>query len=55
MSAVVRGVTCLVFKSSRAIEVDAWDVNPHSLQKLQEVIAAEGIEHIDVQQRDLKC
>ncbi|UUS57882.1 MULTISPECIES: SAM-dependent methyltransferase TehB [unclassified Acinetobacter] len=41
--------------SEQRFEVDAWDVNPHSLHKLQEVIAAEGIENIHVQQRDLNA
>lgn len=37
----------------QGFEVDAWDVNPQSLQKLQQIIDAEGIQNIHVQQRDL--
>jgi tellurite methyltransferase len=44
-----------LYLSQHGFEVDAWDVNPHSLQKLQEVIAAEGIKNIHVQQRDLNA
>ena len=39
--------------SQHNFEVDAWDVNASSLQKLQQIIATEGIENIQVQQRDL--
>ncbi|MEG0198546.1 MAG: SAM-dependent methyltransferase TehB, partial [Acinetobacter sp.] len=39
--------------SQHSFEVDAWDVNANSLQKLQQIIDAEGIQNIYVQQRDL--
>ena len=39
----------------QGFEVDAWDVNPNSLQKLQQIIDAEGIQNIHVQQRDLNA
>jgi len=39
--------------SQHSFEVDAWDVNVSSLQKLQQIIDAEGIQNIYVQQRDL--
>ncbi|MCY1161095.1 putative S-adenosyl-L-methionine-dependent methyltransferase TehB [compost metagenome] len=39
--------------SQHSFEVDAWDVNANSLQKLQQIIDAEGIQKIYVQQRDL--
>ncbi|WP_445345423.1 SAM-dependent methyltransferase TehB [Acinetobacter bohemicus] len=41
--------------SQHSFEVDAWDVNPSSLQKLQQIIDAEGIQKIHVQQRDLNA
>lgn len=41
--------------SQQGFEVDAWDVNPSSLQKLQQIIDAEGIQKIHVQQRDLNA
>ena len=41
--------------SQHSFEVDAWDVNASSLQKLQQIIATEGIENIQVQQRDLNA
>ena len=41
--------------SQHSFEVDAWDVNPQSLQKLQQIIDAEGIQKIHVQQRDLNA
>ena len=41
--------------SQHNFEVDAWDVNASSLQKLQQIIATEGIENIQVQQRDLNA
>ncbi|OTG84429.1 tellurite resistance methyltransferase TehB [Acinetobacter sp. ANC 5054] len=44
-----------LYLNQQGYQVDAWDVNPRSLQKLQEIISAEGIEHIDVQQRDLNA
>ena len=39
----------------QGFEVDAWDVNPNSLQKLQQIIDAEGIQNIYLQQRDLNA
>ena len=39
--------------SQHSFEVDAWDVNASSLQKLQQIIDAEGIHNIHLQQRDL--
>lgn len=44
-----------LYLNQQGYQVDAWDVNPRGLQKLQEIITAEGIEHIDVQQRDLNA
>ena len=41
--------------SQHSFEVDAWDVNSNSLQKLQQIIDAEGIQKIHVQQRDLNA
>ena len=41
--------------SQHSFEVDAWDVNANSLQKLQQIIDAEGIQKIHVQQRDLNA
>ena len=41
--------------SQHNFEVDAWDVNASSLQKLQQIIATEGIANIQVQQRDLNA
>ncbi|MNG48161.1 putative S-adenosyl-L-methionine-dependent methyltransferase TehB [compost metagenome] len=41
--------------SQHSFEVDAWDVNRSSLQKLQQIIDAEGIQKIHVQQRDLNA
>lgn len=41
--------------SQHSFEVDAWDVNPQSLQKLQQIIDVEGIQNIHVQQRDLNA
>jgi 2-polyprenyl-3-methyl-5-hydroxy-6-metoxy-1,4-benzoquinol methylase len=42
-----------LYLSQQGFEVDAWDVNPQSLQKLQQIIDAEGIQKIHVKQRDL--
>ena len=39
----------------QGFEVDTWDVNPNSLQKLQQIIDAEGIQNIHLQQRDLNA
>ena len=39
----------------QGFEVDAWDVNASSLQKLQQIIDAEGIQNIHLQQRDLNA
>ncbi len=44
-----------LYLSQHGFEVDAWDVNPSSLQKLEQIIVAEGIEKIHVQQRDLNA
>ena len=41
--------------SQHSFEVDAWDVNASSLQKLQQIIDAEGIHKIHLQQRDLNA
>ena len=41
--------------SQHSFEVDAWDVNASSLQKLQQIIDAEGIHNIHLQQRDLNA
>lgn len=41
--------------SQHSFEVDAWDVNANSLQKLQQIIDAEGIQNIHIQQRDLNA
>lgn len=44
-----------LYLSQNGFEVEAWDVNATSLHKLQQVIAAEGIEQIQVQQCDLNA
>ncbi|KAB0628357.1 SAM-dependent methyltransferase TehB [Acinetobacter gandensis] len=44
-----------LYLNQQGYQVDAWDVNPLSLQNLHEIITAESIEHIDVQQRDLNA
>ena len=44
-----------LYLNQQGYQVDAWDVNPRSLQKLHEIITAESIDHIDVQQRDLNA
>lgn len=44
-----------LYLNQQGYQVDAWDVNPLSLQKLHEIITAESIDHIDVQQRDLNA
>ncbi|MNV69937.1 Tellurite methyltransferase [compost metagenome] len=44
-----------LYLSQQGFEVDAWDVDPQSLQKLQQIIEAEGIQKIYVQQRDLNA
>ena len=41
------------YLSQHGFEVYAWDVNPQNLQKLEQIIEAEGIQKIHVQQRDL--
>ena len=41
--------------SQHSFEVDAWDVNPQSLQKLQQIIDTECIQNIHLQQRDLNA
>lgn len=42
-----------LYLNQQGFEIDAWDVNPQSLQKLQQIIANENIQNIHVQQRDL--
>ena len=44
-----------LYLSQQGFEVDAWDVNSQSLQKLQQIIDAEGIQKIHLQQRDLNA
>lgn len=44
-----------LYLSQHDFEVDAWDINPQSLQKLQQIIDAEGIQNIYLQQRDLNA
>ena len=44
-----------LYLSQLGFEVDAWDVNASSLQKLQQIIDAEGIQNIHLQQRDLNA
>ncbi|MGE8654689.1 MAG: SAM-dependent methyltransferase TehB [Acinetobacter gandensis] len=44
-----------LYLNQQGYQVDAWDVNPLSLQNLHEIITAESIEHIDVQQCDLNA
>ena len=44
-----------LYLSQQGFEVDAWDVNANSLQKLQQIIDAEGIQKIHLQQRDLNA
>ena len=41
--------------AQQGFEVDAWDINASSLQKLQQIIDAEGIQNIHLQQRDLNA
>ena len=42
-----------LFLSQHDFEVDAWDVNPQSLQRLEQIIQAEQISNIQTQLRDL--
>ena len=42
-----------LFLSQHGFEVDAWDVNAQSLQRLEKIIQAEQITHIHTQLRDL--
>ena len=42
-----------LFLSQHGFEVDAWDVNAQSLQRLEQIIQAEQITHIHTQLRDL--
>ena len=42
-----------LFLSQHGFEVDAWDVNAQSLQRLEQIIQAEKITHIHTQLRDL--
>ena len=44
-----------LYLSQMGYEVDAWDVNTHSLEKLQQIIDAEDIQQIHVAQRDLNA
>lgn len=44
-----------LYLSQMGYEVDAWDVNPQSLQKVQQMITAEGMEQIHLAQRDLNA
>ncbi len=44
-----------LYLSQHGFEVDAWDVNANSLLKLEQIIEAEGIQNIHVQQRDLNA
>lgn len=42
-----------LFLSQHGFEVDAWDVNAQSLQRLEKIIQSEQITHIHTQLRDL--
>ena len=42
-----------LFLSQHGFEVDAWDVNPQSMQHLEQIIQAEQIRNIHTQLRDL--
>ena len=42
-----------LFLSQHGFEVDAWDVNTQSLQRLEQIIQAEQITNIHIQLRDL--
>ena len=44
-----------LYLSQHGFEVDAWDVNENSLQKLRQIIQSEQIDNIQVQQRDLNA
>ena len=44
-----------LYLSQHGFEVDSWDVNPSSLQKLEQIIQSEQIDNIQVQQRDLNA
>lgn len=44
-----------LYLSQMDYEVDAWDVNPNSLDKLKQIIEAEGIQNIHVVQRGLNA
>lgn len=44
-----------LYLSQHGFEVDAWDVNENSLQTLRQIIQAEQINNIQVQQRDLNA
>ncbi|WP_349928371.1 SAM-dependent methyltransferase TehB [Acinetobacter sp. A1-4-2] len=44
-----------LYLSQHGFEVDAWDVNENSLQTLRQIIQAEQIDNIQVQQRDLNA
>ncbi len=42
-----------LFLSEKGFEVDAWDINEASINKLNEIIGAEKIDHIHTEIRDL--
>ncbi|ANF83057.1 tellurite resistance methyltransferase TehB [Acinetobacter sp. NCu2D-2] len=44
-----------LYLNQMGYEVDAWDVNPNSLDKLKQIIAVEGIQNIQAAQRDLNA
>ena len=44
-----------LYLSQHGLEVDGWDVNENSLQKLRQIIQSEQIDNIQVQQRDLNA
>ena len=44
-----------LYLSQHGYKVDAWDVNENSLQTLRQIIQAEQIDNIHVQQRDLNA
>jgi tellurite methyltransferase len=44
-----------LYLSQHGFEVDAWDINENSLQKLRQIIQTEQIDNIQVQQRDLNA
>ena len=44
-----------LYLSQHSFDVDAWDVNENSLQTLRQIIQAEQIDNIHVEQRDLNA